>query len=315
MTTQLPVTPHLKIALSGFCLFAFAAGAALAKDPALLSLGVDHFKDTATVVDNPPDAVVTVSTENGYQEHHGPMRMVWNDEFLEGLIDKKTGRRSFLAVVWITYTGSTRSYRTVRYEAPSGPQSVPATLTRLEKSYCAVGDCTNTEHLSFPVDEEMLRRLAAQTASGRQSVWSFTLVPKAGPNYSGGFSTAEIAGLLAKVDDYGHDTPPAASGSPATPSAAAGLASLNPVFGVGGMPVAATADQPDRAGVLIIAVSAGSVALKAGIIVGDIVYEIDGRPVRTPTQLQAAVAACPANAPVAVKLFRGTTSMAVSARF
>ena len=314
MTAQLKVA---RIALSAFCLFAFATGAALAKDPALLSLGADHFKDTATVVDNPPDALVTVSTENGYQEHHGPMRMVWNDEFLEGLIDKNTGRSSFLAVVWITYTGNTRSYRTARFQAPSGPQSVAATLTRLEKSYCAVGDCTNTEHLSFPVDEAMLRRLAGQTAPGKQSVWSFTLVPKAGPDYSGEFSTAEIAGLLAKVDDYGHDTPPAAAGAglPATASAAAGLASLNPVFGVGGMPVAATADQPDRAGVLIIAVSAGSVAHKAGIIVGDIVYEIDGRPVRTPAQLQAAVAACAANAAVAVKLFRGTAPMAVSARF
>jgi hypothetical protein len=304
-------------ALFGLWLLAFAAGTAFAKDPALLSLGVDHFKDTATVVDDPLDAVVTVSTENGYQEHHGPMRMVWNDEFLEGLIDKKTGRKSFLAVVWITYTGSTRSYRTARYQGPSGPQSAPATLTRLEKSYCAVGDCTNTEHLSFPVDEAMLRRLAAQTASGKQSLWSFTLVPHSGPDYGGGFSNAEIAGLLAKIDDYGHDTPPAAAGtgSPVTASAAAGLASLNPVFGVGGMPVAATADQPDRAGVLIIAVSAGSVAHKAGIIVGDIVYEIDGHPVRTPAQLQTAVAACAANAPVAVKLFRGTAAMAVSARF
>jgi PDZ domain len=299
----------LKAVLPALCILAFALGTAHAKDPKLLSLGVDHFRDTATVTDNPSDAVVRVSTENGYKEHRGPMRAVWSDEFLEGVIDKKTGQKSFLANVWITYKGSARSYQTVRYQAPDGPRSVPVTLTRLEVNYCAVGDCTYTEHLSFPVDEAMLRRLAAQTASGNQSLWPFKLVAKSGPEYSGGFSDAEMAGLLAKVDDYEHDRPPAAA------TAVAVTASLQQEFGVGSMPVAATADQPGRAGVLIVAVSGGSVAHKAGIIVGDIVYEFDGRSVRTPAELQAAVAACTANATVAVKLFRGTAAMAVTARF
>jgi hypothetical protein len=307
MTTKLK---SLKAALPALCILTFALGTAHAKDPELLSLGVDHFRDTASVVDNPPDAVVTVSTENGYKEHHGPMRMVWNDEFLEGVIDKKSGRKSFLASVWITYTGSTRSYQMARYQSPNGPRSVPASLIRLEKSYCAVGDCTNTEYLSFPVDEAMLRELAAQTAAGKPSLWPFRLIAKSGPDYNGEFSNAEMAGLLAKVDDYGHDVPPA-TGS----TAVAGMASLKQEFGVGGMPVAATADQPDREGVLITAVSGGSVAHKAGIIVGDIVYEFDGRSVRTPAELQAAVAACAANATVAVKLFRGTAAMGLTARF
>jgi hypothetical protein len=304
-----------KMALPLLGILALVFGTAHAKDPDLLSLGVNHFRDTATVTDNPLDAVVTVSTENGYQEHHGPMRTVWNDEFLEGIIDKKTGQKSFLAYVWITYIGSARSYRIARFQAPDGPRSVPATLTGLEKSLCAVGDCTFTEHLSFPVDESTLRQLAAQTASGKQSLWPFKLVAKSGPDYSGGFSNAEIAGLLAKVDDYGHDVPPAAAAGGTASPAAAGMASLKQQFGVGGMPVAATADQPDRAGVLIIAVSGGSVAQKAGLIVGDIVYEFGGRSIGTPAELQAAVAACAANTTVAVKIFRGTAAMAVSARF
>jgi len=312
------MTPELKpvkLALPTLCILAFALGTAHAKDPDLLSLGANHFRDTATVTDNPQNAVVTVSTENGYQEHHGPMRTVWDDEFLEGIIDKKTGQKSFLANVWITYIGSVRTYRTARYQAPNGPRSVPATSTGLEKTLCAVGDCTYTEHLSFPVEESTLRELAAQTASGKQSLWPFKLVAKSGPDYSGGFSNAEIAGLLAKVDDYGHDVPSAAAAGGTASPAIAGMASLKQQFGVGGIPVAATEDQPDRAGVLIIAVSGGSVAQKSGLIVGDIVYEFGGRSVRTPAELQAAVAACAANATVAVKLFRGTAAMAVTARF
>jgi hypothetical protein len=299
-------------------LFILAAGAAQAKDSDPLSLSVEHFKDTATVTDTGPDAV-TISTENGYKETRGPLRTVWNDEFLEGIIDKKTGRKSFLASVWITYTGNSRSYATASYLAPQGPRSVPATLTRLNKSYCAVGDCTYTEYLTFPVDETMLRQLAAEPAAGKHVLWSFKLVAKSGPDYSGGFSSAEIAGLLAKVDDYRPGLAAAAASTAVVPTAvAATLAattSLTRDFGVGGMAVAATADQPDRAGVLIIAVTGGSVAHKAGIIVGDILYEFNGHPIRTPAELQAAVAACAANTVAAIKLFRGTNATAVSARF
>jgi hypothetical protein len=295
-------------------LFILAAGNAQAKDSDLLSLSVEHFKDTATVTDTGP-AAVTISTENGYKDGRGPMRTVWNDEFLEGIIDKNTGRKSFLVSVWITYTGNSRSYATASYLAPQGPRSVPATLTRLNKSFCAVGDCTYTEYLTFPVDEAMLRQLAAEPAAGKHVLWPFKLVAKSGPGYSGGFSSAEIAGLLAKVDDY---RPGLAAAAATTAVAAATLAattSLTRDFGVGGMAVAATADQPDRAGVLIFAVTGGSVAHKAGIIVGDILYEFNGHPVRTPTELQAAVAACAANTVAAIKLFRGTNATAVSARF
>jgi hypothetical protein len=296
-------------------LFIFAAGAAQAKDSDLLSLSVEHFKDTATVTDTGPDAV-TISTENGYKDGRGPMRTVWNDEFLEGIIDKNTGRKSFLVSVSITYTGNSRSYATASYLAPQGPRSVPATLTRLNKSFCAVGDCTYTEYLTFPVDETMLRQLAAEPAAGKHVLWPFKLVAKSGPGYSGGFSSAEIAGLLAKVDDY---RPGLAAEAVAPPAAAAATLAATTLltrdFGVGGMAVAATADQPDRAGVLIIAVTGGSVAHKAGIIVGDILYEFNGHPVRTPVELQAAVAACAANTVAAIKLFRGTNATAVSARF
>jgi PDZ domain len=300
-------------------LFIFAAGAAQAKDSDLLSLSVEHFKDTATVTDTGPDAV-TISTENGYKDGRGPMRTVWNDEFLEGIIDKNTGRKSFLVSVSITYTGNSRSYTTASYLAPQEPRSVPATLTRLNKSFCAVGDCTYTEYLTFPVDETMLRQLAAEPAAGKHVLWPFKLVPKSGPGYTGGLSSAEIAGLLARVDDYRPGLAAAAATTAVAPTAAAAatLAATNSLtrnFGVGGMAVAATADQPDRAGILIIAVTGGSVAHKAGIIVGDILYEFNGHPVRTPAELQAAVAACAANTVAAIKLFRGTNATEVSARF
>jgi hypothetical protein len=304
--------------LAALIVLAAGVGTAGAKDSPLLSLGMEHFRDTATVLDSPTDGAVTISTENGYQEHRGPLRTVWNDEYLEAVIDKQTGRKSYLIYVWITYTGGLRGYGTASFQSPEGPRSVSTTLVVREKSLCALGDCTYTDRLTFPVDPDMLRRLAAQYASGTHSVWAFKLAGKSGPNYTGGLSNAEIAGLLARVDSYENGVPAAAAATATTATTAAGAAaaaSLKKDFGVGGIAVEASADQVNRAGVLIIAVSGGSVAQKSGIIVGDIVYEFAGRRIGTPAELQAAVAANASNQAVAIKLYRGTTVMTVNAQF
>ena len=309
--------------LAALIVLAAGAGTAGAKDAPLLSLTMEHFRDSATVWGSPADGAVTISTENGYQEHRGPLRTVWNDEYLEAVIDKKTGRKSYLVYVWTTYTGDPRGYGTASFQSPDGPRSVSTTLVARDKSLCAVGDCTYTDRLTFPVDPGMLRRLAAQYASGTHSVWAFKLTGKSVPLYAGGLSNAEIAGLLARVDSYENDVAvAAAAATTATPTAATAVtaatataASLRKDFGVGGVAVAASADQLDRAGVLIVAVNGGSIAQKSGIIVGDIVYEFEGRRIGTPAELQAAVAASAANRAVAIKLYRGTTVMTVSAQF
>jgi S1-C subfamily serine protease len=98
-------------------------------------------------------------------------------------------------------------------------------------------------------------------------------------------------------------------------NASAAGASLKVDFGIGGLPVDATAEQPNRAGILIIGVNRGSVAHRSGIIVGDIIYEFDGHPIKALADLQRAVAGCAANSAVAIKLYRGTDPLAVTAQF
>jgi hypothetical protein len=324
-------------ALAPFLVLELLTHAAYAKDPELLSLSMEHFRDTATVKDDPADAAATISSEKGFAVHKGPMRMVWNDEYLKSVIDKKTGQKSFQVEAWIIYSGRWRSYETVNYQTPAGPTSAPVTQIRRETANCAVGDCLYTERMAFPVDEELLRRLATASASGKPTLWTYKFVAKTGPDYAGGLSSAEIAGLLAKVDEYTNGRQAAApntlarANAAATPNSAAttnaaadanavtianaASASLKRDLGISGMAVAATAEQPNRAGVLVFAVNSGSIAQKSGIITGDILYEFDGRPIKALAQLEAAVAACAANSTVAIKLYRGTNDMAVSARF
>jgi len=295
-----------RAALVSWIVLSLTTGAAYAKDPPLVSLTPEHFRDTATVKDDPAEAVTVISTEKGYAEHKGPMRMVWNDEYLRSVIDKKTGQKSFQVYAWIIYGGRWRSYETANYQTPAGPKSVPAIQIGRETANCAVGDCLYTERVAFPVDEDLLRRLAAGNVPGKPAIWAYKFIAKTGPDFAGGLSSAEIAGLLAKIDEY--------SALPAVKANAAG-ASLKRDLGVSGMPVAATVEQPNRAGILVFGVNSGSVAQKSGIIIGDILYEFDGHPIKALDELEAAVAACAANSIVAIKLYRGTAGMAVNARF
>jgi hypothetical protein len=276
-----------------------------AKDPDLMSFSMEHFRDTATVKEDAQgDAVI--STEKGFVEHTGPLRMVWKDEFLSSVVDKRTGQKSFRINAWIIYSGRWRSYQTASYQSNTGLQSVPADKIGAEAANCAVGDCTYTERLAFPIDEQLLRGLAAQYTPGKPALWSYRFVANTGPDFAGGLSNAEIAGLLAKVDEFTHSTP-------AIEARVAG-ATLKLDLGITGMPVAGSANHPNRAGILITGVDGGSVAERSGIIVGDILFEFDGHPINALAQLQAAVAACGASCAAAIKLYRGLDAVSVTAR-
>jgi hypothetical protein len=283
---------------------------------------MEHFRDTATVKDDPLNAKATITTEPGYVEHSGPLRTVWHDEYLSAVIDQGTGQKSFQIDAQITYSGSWRFYESANYQTANGRRSVPATQISKESANCAVGECIYTEHIAFPVDEQVLRQVAAARVAAKPVLWRYQTIAKSGPAFTGSLSDAEVAGLLAKVDEYAARpaTAGANTGSFANSAGAAGLSAANapsqPDLGIGGLPVAATAEHPNRAGILIIAVDRGSVAHKSGIIVGDIVYEFNGHPIKALADLQGAVAAArAASAPVRIKLYRGTEPIAVLAHF
>ncbi len=297
-------------ALASFIVAALGIGTAGAKDPALSSLTMEHFRETATVTENSSDGTTVVSTENGFVEHTGLMRMVWHDEYLIAVIDRKTGTKSMQVSAWVIYPGSLRAYETANYRTAGGPRSVPVTPLGKEVVNCPVGDCTYTERVAFPVDEASMQQIAAGSVPGKADKWSYKLLAKSGPEYAGEFSSAEIAGFLAKVDEYANRP----ASVPVVNASSASVASSREL-GIRGMSVDATEEHPNRAGVLVIGVDRGSVAHKAGIIVGDILYEFDGHPLRTPADLQATLAGHGATSTIAIKLYRGTSDTTLNARF
>jgi len=277
------------------------AETSFAKDSRLESLGSEHFRDTASVNDDPIAGVTTVSTEKGFVERHGPLRAVWNDEYLTGTIDRKTGRRSLEVIATITYQGTRRSYGSAKFQGASGLVTEPTAQIKTSAINCPVGECTYTDRVSFPVEESVLRQLAARYTAEKPEIWHYTLLAAPNGDYKGELSTAEIAGFLSKIDEYTGAVPPP-------------VPTVKHELGIGGLRVEATAQQPSRSGVLVTAVAPGSVADKAGVIIGDIVYEIGGRPIKSPADLPSGLAAGAASSSIEIKVHRGTSEMTLSAQ-
>jgi PDZ domain len=294
---------------------------AVARDPPVLSLGMEHFRDTASITDGAVS--VAISTEPGFVAHRGPLRTVWNDEYLRAMIDKTSGAKSFEVETSITYAGARRAYQRAAYETPSGRHEAAVTLTRVTTANCAV-ECMYTEYLTFPIEEPALRDLASAYVSGKPTLWHFKVMEKSGPAYQGEISNAEIAGLLAKVDGYSPGTG-SSQGTGSSPGPAVGATvppSPRPVeqphsidFGVSGIAVTASPDRPDRAGLLVAGVTQGSPAQTSGVIIGDIIYGLDARRIKAPSDLQAAVAGLAAGSTSVLELYRGTDKLALPVRF
>jgi PDZ domain-containing protein len=298
--------------LSTYAAAALAAGmlitySAIAKDPELLSLGAEHFTQTASVTEEPHATRIT--TERGYVERSGLMGEVWHDEFLAARIDHDSGRVSYEMDVSLTYRGAARSYPTAEFRGLQQDETVPVKVLKRQAINCPTGECTYTESLAAAIDEAVLRHIAQGYVPGKPALWRFRILAKGGPDYRGALSNAEVAGLLAKVDNYVQN-PTAAQAPPPPPPPPARLE-----FGISGLPVAPSAEAPNRAGVLVVSVSPGSIAQQAGIITGDIIYEFEGHPVRSPNDLQAAVAASATHPPARIKLYRGTEAKTLEAHF
>ncbi len=280
--------------------------AAAAKDPDLLSLGAEHFTQTASVTQEAHATLI--STERGFVERSGLMGEVWHDEFLVARIDRDSGRASYEMDVSLTYRGASRSYQTAEFRGLEQLQTVPVKVVKRQVINCPTGECTYTDSLAVALDEALLRHIAQGYVPGKPGLWRFRILAKGGADYRGALSNAEVAGLLAKVDNYVQN-PTADQASPPPPPPAR----LD--FGISGLPVAPSAEAPNRAGVLVVSVSPGSIAQKAGVITGDIIYEFEGRPIHSPSELQAAVAANATHSIARLKLYRGAEPTTLEAHF
>ncbi|MEG3174775.1 hypothetical protein U1872_00925 [Sphingomonas sp. RB3P16] len=187
-----------------------AASAPIPADPLprqarqLFAMTPDQFATTAEVKDDALETMATISTMHGWQQHDGLLGMVNDDGFFRAFVDKATGDTHFQVYHMVHYTQPRRArFEIVNYETPAGPVAVPLIRIGRYRGPCrAYAGCAFLETVAFPVDEALLRALAARYVPGRVAVWKYRLKAKTGAERDEGFAAAEIAGLLIAVDRY-----------------------------------------------------------------------------------------------------------------
>lgn len=168
----------------------------------LLAMSPADFQQRVALKDDGLDTVARLSSENGFQEKRGLLKMQWYDNFLRAFVDKKTGRTEFQVYQWISYSGGWRFYHSVNFETPAGPDSKQLTIIDRDVTGCSQYGCSFAEHVGFEVDERLLRQIAARANSPTQPIWRFKFGSKSGQEWQDGMSAAEVAGFLAAVDQY-----------------------------------------------------------------------------------------------------------------
>ena len=173
------------------------------------TLTPEHFNITAIVVDDDSGDTALISTKSGFQQKQGLLRMVYDDNFLRAIIDKKTGNVTYQVYQSIYYQASDwRFYRKVNYETPDGPESVDAKFLRPPLAHnfdCpdhTSSVCAYNENVGFSVDRELLESQVRMYEPNKSVKWRFKFIPRVGDDYSDGILVAEVVGFLQAVDAF-----------------------------------------------------------------------------------------------------------------
>lgn len=190
---------------------AFAAAAALAAaSPALadkltkaqqraVAASPADVAASAEVIDDPFSPALVVTTRPFYVE-----RSMWKltdaDEFLQAVIDRKTGATVYSIYVTREYTSDTWiAFSRLGYIAGGSPKQVDLAAVKGDVPYCLGASCRLSESAVAIIPEADLREAAVGAVAGAPQPWPFRLYGD-GAVFDRGFLKTEIAGLFLAVD-------------------------------------------------------------------------------------------------------------------
>lgn len=170
-----------------------------------LSMTVDEYRSLVTIKDDALESFVTFSTKKGFKQEHGLANVIWNDFFLRGFLDKKTGTQSIQVYAALEHTYNRWLFP---YQANYGKPLIITSVTKLGKDVdCSNSDlynsCVYKEHVAFSIDQKEVNRIRGviQENSTNQ-FWVFRLKTHGGIDIDDGFSKNEFRALLEAMDSY-----------------------------------------------------------------------------------------------------------------
>jgi hypothetical protein len=192
MTNLIKISAILSLFLSG-------CSAEKANKPFIVGsstqLSEAHYRSAIVFEDAPNGTHARFSTEKAVPETLTPPEE-YRSDFLIAAVDKKYGNTGFV----LTHLDATKSWRsasTVSFETPQGTFSKTAPV-KGKKNECNGSDCWHLESVSVVIPESLMRAYALKYPKEQSGSWKF----KISPNTDGQIPYAEIAGLLARVDEY-----------------------------------------------------------------------------------------------------------------
>ena len=175
-------------------------------------LNKQHFKETVTVNEFAAEKVIIFSTIYGSQQQPGNQPVIGDDNFLRGFLDRQNGKTIFQVynVIYYAQPGSQfdwKQFKQARYQTRIGQELVATKIIKQQTDCSALslyGQCLYSEHVVFELDNNQVRELAKSYSDQTtpDSVWSYELLSTAGASYLDKLLLAEIAGLVAKMDEY-----------------------------------------------------------------------------------------------------------------
>lgn len=158
-------------------------------------LGMEHFRTTTTQVNLGTGSQIKLSTEKGYEEPYDTPRD-FKASYLIATLDRHTGIAGFALNV-MDSTAHPRVKAKVTYESPEGWMEQTVKVQSGVRK-CHDDDCWNLESIAVPLQEDLLRAYAKRAGGGTAGAWQYRIEPE----LTGAIAYAEMAGLLARVDEY-----------------------------------------------------------------------------------------------------------------
>lgn len=213
-----------------------------------------------------------------YENPFGGVSKLW---FLRSFVDKATGSASTQLYIEIGYLGSWNFFTTA--------SDIETTSLQVSKIAANVdncrGICSFSETIGISVDEKTL-------AKYRERGYPVKVYGKSGASFvitvTSGQINSQLDALKQAQASFG-----ATGKKPLGVRFSDATASLYSAFG-----------KKNENGVFIMEVTKGSVADRAGIAVGDIIYRFDGRPISNSAELREMVASVPTGKKVAIEGYR-----------
>ena len=182
-----------------------AVSAEVVTSKKLAAMSPADFHARSVVDADPLEFHTTISTERAFRDK-AAAGTVWSDAHLRAVVDRQTGATRYEVRKAIRYFGPRRDFQTAHYAAGSELRRAALTIAEHGANVCPNSDysaeCQMTKTLAFPIDESVLREVAASYRPGDRRGWGFKLKDVAGNDVDGAIAPAEAAGLLQAVGDY-----------------------------------------------------------------------------------------------------------------